>query len=223
MYRYYIDIHGQMFLYDTVPKNLTSAFKDARFLNFFYDRIKPIDFGDKSVTYPPNPPSDWHENESYLSDPTWSKEQALSLALSQDYRWISECQGEWNFIQIAPYGTPIVFRELNDNGQLTWAGDRTFGLSVEKLKVCSQSGYLYHPSPLPHTSKWQKATDAQRQETPSPYGRYSLLSSSLVLSQFSEGLEVDPDLFHRGQGGSVQWRGDKYDIGVLKEGDLATD
>jgi len=25
IYRYWIDVHGQLFLYDTVPKNLTSC------------------------------------------------------------------------------------------------------------------------------------------------------------------------------------------------------
>ncbi|KAF9578115.1 hypothetical protein BGW38_006256 [Lunasporangiospora selenospora] len=39
-YFYFIDIHGQLFLQDTRPKNLTSCFKDLRFLDFFYTRLR---------------------------------------------------------------------------------------------------------------------------------------------------------------------------------------
>ncbi|KAG0327559.1 hypothetical protein BGZ99_007397 [Dissophora globulifera] len=39
-YFYYIDIHGQVFLQDTYPKNFTSCFKDPKFLDFFMARIK---------------------------------------------------------------------------------------------------------------------------------------------------------------------------------------
>ena len=45
VYRYWVDVHGQLFLYDTVPKNLTSCKPDRsglmqasrrrRFLTFF--------------------------------------------------------------------------------------------------------------------------------------------------------------------------------------------
>ncbi|KAG0038560.1 hypothetical protein BGZ82_011606 [Podila clonocystis] len=40
-YFYYIDIHGQVFLQDTTPKNLTSCYKNTKFLDFFMTRIKP--------------------------------------------------------------------------------------------------------------------------------------------------------------------------------------
>ncbi|KAJ3268488.1 hypothetical protein HDV01_002709 [Terramyces sp. JEL0728] len=39
-YFYTIDIHGQLFLADTKHKNFTSCFKDPKFLNFFYNRLK---------------------------------------------------------------------------------------------------------------------------------------------------------------------------------------
>ncbi|KAJ9085332.1 hypothetical protein DSO57_1015143 [Entomophthora muscae] len=39
-YFYTIDVHGQLFLEETVPKNITSCFKDVKFLNFFFRRIK---------------------------------------------------------------------------------------------------------------------------------------------------------------------------------------
>ncbi|KAF9091946.1 hypothetical protein BGX29_001617 [Mortierella sp. GBA35] len=40
-YFYFIDIHGQVFLQDTYPKNFTSCYKDPKFLNFFLTRIRP--------------------------------------------------------------------------------------------------------------------------------------------------------------------------------------
>ncbi|KAI8910958.1 hypothetical protein EDD86DRAFT_204056, partial [Gorgonomyces haynaldii] len=39
-YFYEIDEHGQLFLEETVPKNITSCFKDIKFLDFFYTRLK---------------------------------------------------------------------------------------------------------------------------------------------------------------------------------------
>ncbi|KAG0072359.1 hypothetical protein BGZ89_006842 [Linnemannia elongata] len=39
-YFYFIDIHGQVFLQDTTPKNFTSCYKDPKFLNFFMTRIR---------------------------------------------------------------------------------------------------------------------------------------------------------------------------------------
>ncbi|TPX63422.1 hypothetical protein SpCBS45565_g06624 [Spizellomyces sp. 'palustris'] len=39
-YFYYIDVHGQLFLHDTVPRNFTTCFKDKRFLDFFFSRLR---------------------------------------------------------------------------------------------------------------------------------------------------------------------------------------
>ncbi|KAF9959072.1 hypothetical protein BGZ70_008981 [Mortierella alpina] len=40
-YFYFIDVHGQVFLQDTHPKNFTSCYKDPKFLDFFIRRIRP--------------------------------------------------------------------------------------------------------------------------------------------------------------------------------------
>ncbi|CAO3572820.1 unnamed protein product [Mortierella alpina] len=42
-YFYFIDVHGQVFLQDTHPKNFTSCYKDPKFLDFFIRRIRPND------------------------------------------------------------------------------------------------------------------------------------------------------------------------------------
>ncbi|KAG9324781.1 hypothetical protein KVV02_005372 [Mortierella alpina] len=40
-YFYFIDVHGQVFLQETHPKNFTSCYKDPKFLDFFIRRIRP--------------------------------------------------------------------------------------------------------------------------------------------------------------------------------------
>nr|KAJ3419326.1 hypothetical protein HK105_007086 [Polyrhizophydium stewartii] len=39
-YLYFVDVHGQLFLDDTVPKNIATCFKDKRFLDFFFSRLR---------------------------------------------------------------------------------------------------------------------------------------------------------------------------------------
>merc|ERR1712071_332834 len=42
---YYIDHKGMLFLEETEPKNYTSCLKDDRFLDFFFDNLKPNQTG----------------------------------------------------------------------------------------------------------------------------------------------------------------------------------
>ena len=51
-YFYFIDIHGQVFLQDTTPKNFTSCYKDPKFLNFFMTRIRANTTGYFGDEYP---------------------------------------------------------------------------------------------------------------------------------------------------------------------------
>ncbi|KAI9359595.1 hypothetical protein DFJ73DRAFT_957413 [Zopfochytrium polystomum] len=44
-YFYHIDIHGYLYLHDTVPKNFVTSFKDLRFLDFFFSRLQLNDSG----------------------------------------------------------------------------------------------------------------------------------------------------------------------------------
>ncbi|ORX97189.1 hypothetical protein K493DRAFT_314163 [Basidiobolus meristosporus CBS 931.73] len=50
-YFYHIDVHGQLFLEDTKPKNFTTCFKDKRFLDFFFQRLRVNDTG-RNEQYP---------------------------------------------------------------------------------------------------------------------------------------------------------------------------
>ncbi|KAJ1674893.1 hypothetical protein EV182_002349 [Spiromyces aspiralis] len=51
-YFYYLDIHGRLFLHDVWPRNITSCFKDRRFLNFFFQRLRPNTTGQHEGQYP---------------------------------------------------------------------------------------------------------------------------------------------------------------------------
>ncbi|KAK9761602.1 hypothetical protein K7432_013377 [Basidiobolus ranarum] len=50
-YFYHIDVHGQLYLEDTKPKNFTTCFKDKRFLDFFFQRLRTNNTG-RNDKYP---------------------------------------------------------------------------------------------------------------------------------------------------------------------------
>lgn len=123
IYRYWIDVHGQLFLYDTVPKNLTSCafmltgFKSTQFLNFFYARVERV----------PGKPHGQPELP-HFDAPSWTDDGEQVSALfsehgwdglrrrfhEQGFTWQSKCQGELNIIHVVD--TPVVFRSLSEDG-----------------------------------------------------------------------------------------------------------
>ncbi|WFD30180.1 hypothetical protein MSPP1_001197 [Malassezia sp. CBS 17886] len=223
IYRYWIDVHGQLFLYDTVPKNLTSCFKSVPFLNFFSARVERIPHWTGGCSGTPVPE---HSDSIH-----WTEDTAALQALRDDTAadpwhavwrrlhdegigWWSNCQGEWNVIHAVD--TPIVFRGLNERDELVWGGDHLMQIDPAALLVHPVSGYLYHPSPM-------SPLHSRRRANQSPYGAYSLIASSVVLQHFADGLDIDlgspgrlPD--GRACGGSVQWRGTAYPLGILQPG-----
>lgn len=77
-------------------------------------------------------------------------------------------------------------------------------------------GYLYHPSPLPTTAPRRKKAATGGRGPPNPYGQYSLLASELVLSTFSQGLDID-----EASGiGEYAWQGQRYAISSLEASDV---
>jgi hypothetical protein len=44
-YFYHVQLSGMLFIEDVVPKNITSCLKSAKFLDFFFSRLKPNDTG----------------------------------------------------------------------------------------------------------------------------------------------------------------------------------
>jgi hypothetical protein len=123
-YRYAVDVHGQLFLHDTTPKNLTSCFKNPQFLDFFFARVKPNVIDSSSSAEKGAEEKSRHSTEAQKSedDDDWTEregltvEEATRIAKMQRYNWISPCQGEINFIRADR--SPIVFRELEEDGEL---------------------------------------------------------------------------------------------------------
>lgn len=235
VYRYVVDVHGQLFLHDTVPKNLTSCFKNIDFLDFFFKRIRPNPASRTStpdfvhsgliprhdiLRPPPDSPlaADWSDVPPYngnLDDrATGSKDDlyvaACELGNGEGYEWISPCGPELNLVRCQD--TPIVYRELGDDGMLKWAGSFTEPFRPDALVVDPSNGYVYHPSPQPSRRRLMQNKDGNAE---SRYGSLSLLGSNLVLSRLAEGLEIDPDGFEQGRGGSIEWQGKRYELGLL--------
>ncbi|GAC98097.1 hypothetical protein PHSY_005686 [Pseudozyma hubeiensis SY62] len=237
VYRYVVDVHGQLFIHDTVPKNLTSCFKNTEFLDFFFKRIRP---NPESLTASPhyarsgailrhdilNPPTDttlppdWSDVRPYNGWMPSSEQlhlQACTNGNSEGYEWISPCGPELNLVRCQD--TPIVYRELvddgGDTGMLKWAGDLWEPFQPEKLVVDPSNGYVYHPSPKPSHRRSTRSSKEGEGEDEQRYGSLSLLGSNLVLSTLAEGLEIDPDAFEKGSGGSIEWKGERFQLGLL--------
>ncbi|KAI9297090.1 hypothetical protein K502DRAFT_282963, partial [Neoconidiobolus thromboides FSU 785] len=147
-YFYFIDVHGQLFLMDTKPKNFTTCFKDIKFLNFFFKRL----------------------TINNLKDPT-------------EYPYLSPCGKEFNFIKVED--TPIVFKDIDEQGNLIWGGDLKFPMDPKKLYVSKSNGRVYHNSPLASLIKDQNIISSHRNH------KLGLLKSSLILSKLVDSLDLD--------------------------------
>ncbi|WFD23002.1 hypothetical protein MEQU1_001686 [Malassezia equina] len=184
IYRYWIDVHGQLFLYDTVPKNLTSCTPRCE-----------------------TEASHWTQDDAALArmmqDGAEAGQEVIWKRLQEEgIAWVSPCQGEWNVIHAVD--TPIVFRHLTNDGHLVWGGDYTMPWDPTQLRVHPDTGYLYHPSPMPPLRR-AKARGV------SPYGPYSLIASQVVLQHLADGLQMDLEAGV----GTLTWRGREYALGSL--------
>lgn len=221
------DLNRNLDSLSSTSASTPTGFKSSQFLDFFFKRLKP----NPSLEHHPDPYSftslktrisDFEKVESQtLSEPDWTQvnssitdSEIQELALKHEYLWLSPCQGEMNFIKALD--SPVVFKELirkavkeEDEGDfLKWGGSFEMRFQPEKLLVCKESGYLYHPSPLPSS---RRNSNQNQMELISPYGPYSLLSSSLVLSNLSDSLELDLEA----ETGSFVWNDKKYEIGIV--------
>ncbi|CAD6896418.1 unnamed protein product [Tilletia controversa] len=203
-YFYHVDVHGQLFLNETEPKNLTSCFKSIPFLDFFYQRLGP-----NPATLSPPASSPTSSTNSKASAVQARRREFENEALRSGYPWLSPCGPEMNFVKAE--ASPVVFRELDDEGYLHWAGSFKMRFQPDKMVVDVETGYLYHPSP---------SLSPSASSTPA-YGEYSLLSSSLVLTHLSSSLEYNDE----GNGsdaepaGSVEWQGKRCMLGVKPRGE----
>ena len=153
-YRYAIDVHGQLFLHDTTPKNLTSCFKNPQFLDFFFARIKP-----NGTNVQVEEANKYEDVTVFEEDWTERKdlelEEASKMASQENYRWVSPCRGETNFVRAAK--SPIVFRELDEDGESCqvglWTSKPTLSFQIFLLQVPSVGQAAIQASLIHRVSK----------------------------------------------------------------------
>lgn len=210
-YLYDSDWHGRLFLSSSKHRNVATAFRDARFLDTFFARLKRND--DDSL------------------------DEARQLR-EQGFEFVSPCQGEMNYLRPDKDGSGLVFQALEDGGafsslflkprhpprsrrgtpsgvhlscaELQYSGSMTMPFDPRALRVDPATGYLFHPSPLPPRTR-------RRQDAPSRYGPYSLLRSSLVIEHFAKSLELEEE---EGGGGTFEYAGEQHRIEPLQGGDV---
>jgi hypothetical protein len=161
-YFYNIDLHGRLYLEETMPKNIVTSIKDIRFLDFFFSRIKYI--------------NELHREFMILQD-----------IPVNDYPFISICGNEWNFIR--PAATPIVFHSIVDQYKFLLYGSADKSILRESfnetdgIALSKQSGKLYHrltthsyyplSKKIPRSKKQQQYQIEQEQ--------YALLRTSVAI------------------------------------------
>lgn len=108
----------------------------------------------------------------------------------------------------------MLMADIVFQGNLLWAGSYTSTFDPSSLMVDPDTGYVFAPSPLPPLRSARKRVEEHGVQS-NPYGQYSLLSSALVLQRLATGLDIDPDAFLHGKGGSIEWKGKRWYMGVL--------
>ncbi|GAA5926326.1 hypothetical protein JCM3775_000986 [Rhodotorula graminis] len=120
-YLYDVDWNGQLYLSDSKHRNVATAFRDARFLDTFWTRLRRNDTDDEG--------------------------QAEARRLrAGGYEFVSPCQGEMNYLRPDPAGSGLVFQALED-GELRYADSLSLPFDPQALRVDAATGYLFHPSP----------------------------------------------------------------------------
>ncbi|WFC97686.1 hypothetical protein MYAM1_000405 [Malassezia yamatoensis] len=205
-------------------KHADAGFKSAPFLNFFFARVRRTgarQLGNPVAIDKPHWTDDAQTLQAILQLNGQSEAQQqgwkdLWDQLGKDgFGWVSKCQGEWNIIHAVD--TPIVYRTLSEKGKMTWAGDYEEEFDPSALLVHPLTGYLYHPSPA----------CPLRRAPPDPYGKFSLVSSYVVLQTLAADLDIDlerSDTLPNGRqcAGTISWHNITYPMGVLRpEEDLA--
>ncbi|GAA5980643.1 hypothetical protein JCM10908_001719 [Rhodotorula pacifica] len=125
-YYYDVDIHGQLFLSEAKHRNVATAYRDPRFLDTFFTRMRRND-------------QDQHGAEA-------------REARERGYEFVSECMGEVNFVRPEQEGTVLVFQAL-DGTDLRYAGSLSMPFDPASLRVDPSTGYLFHPSPVTQRTK----------------------------------------------------------------------
>lgn len=88
-YFYDVDVHGQLFLSTAKHRNVATAYRDPRFLDTFFARLR--------------------------RNATLETEEAKD-ARAGGFEFVSECMGEINYVRPDRDGTALVFQALEGQG-----------------------------------------------------------------------------------------------------------
>ncbi|BGP52900.1 hypothetical protein JCM8202v2_000457 [Rhodotorula sphaerocarpa] len=124
-YFYDVDVHGQLFLSTAKHRNVATAYRDPRFLDTFFARLR--------------------------RNATLETEEAKD-ARAGGFEFVSECMGEINYVRPDRDGTALVFQAL-EGQDLRYGGTLTRPFDPASLRVDASTGYLFHPSPVGRRTK----------------------------------------------------------------------
>jgi len=155
-YFYNIDLEGRLYLEETYPKNIATSFKNEKFLNFFFRRLR------------------------YANEEDWARLGDDDLVVRGDYPFVSPCGRELNYVR--PVDTPIVFHNIRStsNTQSKDQLELVFGASLcqpfqpDSLYFSKQNYRIYHS-----IKRNEIGDNEPGQEKEIEFG---LLSSSMVMS-----------------------------------------
>ncbi|KAF0745756.1 hypothetical protein Ae201684_000204 [Aphanomyces euteiches] len=122
LYFYHVDLQGQLFLEDTVPKNIATSLKSPKFLRFFFGHLRP------------NPHA------------------GSTLDPFQDYPYISPCGNETNFIKAADTPIVFTELKQVDDAtfHLVTNGSHDVVFNPSHVAMSSSTGRLYHWTETKH-------------------------------------------------------------------------
>ncbi|KAJ3264411.1 hypothetical protein HDU77_008574 [Chytriomyces hyalinus] len=165
-YFYQIDLQGALYLSDVKIRNMATAYRDPKFLDFFFSRLTlRTDLSSKKI--PPKP---------------------------EDFLYESRCGREVNFIRSED--SPVVFQNLiegpNNTHALLWGGTFKTPFHPDQVYLNLDNGRLYHP--LPEALKavpapWQQVQNSGSTQSSVP--ALGLLKSSLVQTNLAQHMDYE--------------------------------
>ncbi|KAI8836273.1 hypothetical protein BJ741DRAFT_606247 [Chytriomyces cf. hyalinus JEL632] len=165
-YFYQIDLQGALYLSDVKIRNMATAYRDPKFLDFFFSRLT-------------------------LRTDLSSKNVSLK---SEDFLYESRCGREINFIRSED--SPVVFQNLieghNNTHALLWGGTFKTPFHPDQVYLNLDNGRLYHP--LPEALKavpapWQQVRKSGHSQSSVP--ALGLLKSSLVQTNLAQHMDSE--------------------------------
>ncbi|KAJ1917959.1 hypothetical protein H4219_002900 [Mycoemilia scoparia] len=125
-YFYHLDVHGKLFLHDTWPRNITTCYKDTRFLNLFFRQLQPT-----------------------LSQDCYSSVFPFNSLCGKEVNYLEPADTPIVFTDLILAGNAHSHETSTRRAldKLVWGGTLTFDFDPAQVWVHPETGYVYHPSP----------------------------------------------------------------------------